>query len=85
MHRHVSVQAASLIIALISFLSFASGKTGHVEMPTGDVWPSREELIYIPPAAIVPSTVDDVILPWKNAAPPSDAVPFEAKRTTSDH
>ena len=85
MHRYVGVQAASLIIALISFLSFASGQTVNVEMPTGDVWPPREELIYIPPAATVPSTLDDLIMPWENAVPPSDAIPFEAKRTTSNH
>ena len=85
MYKYVAVRAALVIIAVILLLSFATGQASDVETPTGDVWPSREELICIPQAAVVPSTADDVTMPWKNAVPPSDRVPFEAKRTTSNH
>jgi hypothetical protein len=83
MYKYAAV--VLVIIALMSFVSCASGHAGDIEMPTGDVWPSREELIYIPPAAIVPTPLYDGAMPWENPAPLSDTIPFESTRTTSNH
>ena len=48
---------ACLIIPMsVAFAQFASGDT---EIPTGDVWPSREERVVIPRKALRPNSVDD--------------------------
>ena len=81
MNRYSPALAALFVVLLIFPISAASAQIapGDVEMPTGDVWPSREERIYIPQNALVPDRVDGEA----NAPPFSDAATPKAKNTPS--
>jgi hypothetical protein len=60
MNRYSAALAALFVVRLILPISAASAQIapGDVEMPTGDVWPSREERVHIPQNALVPKSVD---------------------------
>jgi len=81
MNRYSAALAALFVVRLILPISAASAQIapGDVEMPTGDVWPSREERVYIPQNALVPKSVDE----QANAPPFSDATTPKAKNTPS--
>jgi len=81
MNRYSAALAALFVVRLILPISAASAQIapGDVEMPTGDVWPSREERVYIPQNALVPKSVDE----QANAPPFSDAATPKAKNTQS--
>jgi hypothetical protein len=81
MSRYFAALAPLLVVRLIFPISvaFAQIAPGDVEMPTGDVWPSREERIYIPQNALVPNRVDGEA---KDPAPSDPATP-KAKNTPS--
>jgi len=81
MNRYSAALAALLVVRLILPISaaFAQIAPGDVEMPTGDVWPSREERVYIPQNALVPKRVDE----QANAPPFSNAATPKAKNTPS--
>ena len=81
MNRYSAALAALFVVRLILPISAASAQIapGDVEMPTGDVWPSREERVYIPQNALVPKSVDE----QANAPPFSDAATPKAKNTPS--
>lgn len=84
MHQHVGVKTASLIIALVSSISFACAQAapGNVEMPTGDVWQSEAEHIYLPP----PDATDDWEVPSSNLlASPSPMTPQTKSTAPSEH
>src|ERR1700726_4615491 len=61
MNRYSAALAALFFVRLIFpiSLAFAQIAPGDVEMPTGDVWPSREERVYIPRNALIPNSVND--------------------------
>ena len=53
---------AVLFVVCLTFLTsvaFPQVAPREVEMPTGDVWPSLEEQIYIPRNALTPNSEDD--------------------------
>ena len=81
MNRYSAALAPLLVVRLIFPISVAFSQIapGDVEMPTGDVWPSREERVYIPQNALVPKSVDE----QPNAPPFSDAATPKAKNTPS--
>ena len=81
MNRYVAALAALFVVRLILPISAASAQIapGDVEMPTGDVWPSREERIHIPHNALVPNRV----VGEANDPPSSDAATPKAKNTPS--
>jgi hypothetical protein len=81
MNRYSAALAALFVVRLILPISAASAQIapGDVEMPTGDVWPSREERVYIPQNALVPKSVDE----QANAPPFSDVATPKAKNTPS--
>jgi hypothetical protein len=61
MNRYSVALAALFVVRQIFPISvaFAQIAPGDVEMPTGDVWPSREEWVYTPQNALMPNSVDD--------------------------
>lgn len=61
MCRYLVALGALFVACLILSISIASAQVapGDAKMPTGDVWPSREERIYIPQKALTPNRVDD--------------------------
>ena len=61
MHQQVGVRVALFIIALAS-LACAQAAPSNLEIPTGDVWPSKEELIPLPPQG----PADDWEVPSRN-------------------
>jgi hypothetical protein len=81
MNRYSAALAALFVVRLILPISAASAQIvpGDVEMPTGDVWPSREERVYIPQNALVPKKIDE----QANDPPSSDAAKPKAKNTPS--
>jgi hypothetical protein len=81
MNRYSAALAALFAVRLILPISAGSAQIapGDVEMPTGDVWPSREERIYIPQNALVPNRVNGEA---KDPAPSDPATP-KAKNTPS--
>jgi hypothetical protein len=81
MNRYSASLAALFVVRAIFPIFAASAQIapGDVEMPTGDVWPSREERVYIPQNALVPKGVDE----QANAPPFSDAATPKAKNTPS--
>src|ERR1700730_764199 len=81
MNTYSAALAALFVVRLIFPISAASAQLapGEVEMPTGDVWPSREERIYIPQNALVPNRVDGKA----NDPASSDPVTPKANNTPS--
>jgi len=81
MNRYSAALAALFVVLLICPISAASAQIapGDVEMPTGDVWPSRKERVYIPQNALVPKSVDE----QANAPPFSDTATPKAKNAPS--
>jgi hypothetical protein len=61
MNRYFVALAVLFVVRVIFPISVASAQIapGDVEIPTGDVWPSREERIYIPRNALIPNSVND--------------------------
>ena len=83
MYRYCVALAILSVVRLFFAISLASAQFAPSadEMPTGDVWPSREERIYIPKSALVPNGVDHEA----NAASSSDAATPKSKITPSQH
>ena len=84
MHQHVGVQTASLIITLVSSISFACAQVApsNVEMPTGDVWPSEAEYIQLlPQDTTTPGAAEDWEVPSWNLSASRDAVTPNPKTT----
>ena len=81
MCRYLVALAALFVACLILPIPIASAQVapGDTEMPTGDVWPSREERIYIPQKALMPNRVDDET----NAPASGDEAAPNAKKTPS--
>jgi hypothetical protein len=81
MNRYSAALAALFVVCLILPISAASAQIapGDVEMPTGDVWPSREERVYIPRNALVPKSVDE------QANAPRSRTRLRRKRRTRRH
>ena len=63
MNRYFAVLAVMFVVCPTFLTSVASPQVAprDVEMPTGDVWPSLEERIYIPHNALTPNSVDDQV------------------------
>jgi hypothetical protein len=61
MNRYFVALAVLFVVRVIFPISVASAQIApeDVEIPTGDVWPSREERIYIPRDAPIANGVDD--------------------------
>jgi hypothetical protein len=76
MHQQVGVRVALFIIALAS-LACAQAAPSNLEIPTGDVWPSKEELIPLPSQG----PEDDWEVPSWNLSPSRDAVTPNPKTT----
>jgi hypothetical protein len=83
MNRYFAALAALFVVRLILPISAASAQIalGDVEMPTGDVWPSQEQRIYIPQNALVPNGVDGEA----NVPPSPEAATPKSKNTSSQH
>ena len=80
MCRYLVALAALFVACLILPISIASAQVapGDTEMPTGDVWPSREEPIYIQQKAL-PNRVDNET----NAPASGEEAAPNAKKTPS--
>ena len=61
MNRYFVALAVLFVVRVIFPISVAPAQIApeDVEIPTGDVWPSREERIYIPRNGLIPNSVDD--------------------------
>src|SRR5258707_6764855 len=73
MHKHIRVHAALCIIFVIASTSATSAQTSlnEDELPTGDVWISHAESVFVPREA--PGTVGEV--PSADATLCADVVP----------
>jgi hypothetical protein len=90
MHRYFVALAALFVVRLIfpipsAWAQIAPGEAqiapSDVETPTGDVWPSREERIYIPQNPLTPHSVDDDA----NAPPSPGSATIKSKNTPLRH
>ena len=53
MQKWVTIRTMFVIAALIAYFSSTPAQTNGVEMPMGDTWPSGENFIYVPRAAVM--------------------------------
>jgi hypothetical protein len=86
MRTRIGVQAALSVIALLTLPTFAGHRpSDETELPTGDVWITQAERIFVPHEALTPLMTEKVDVPLGDTLfVPSTSVPNSDNGKSSD-
>ena len=84
MQKWVTIRTMFVIAALIAYFSSTPAQTNGVEMPMGDTWPSGENFIYVPRAAVMlGAREEEPVILEENALPFRGSFTVKLKKTSS--